>query len=101
MNYGDIFFYTKSYKNQKIKLRYRIDPIPYTGSYGPNIRGYFRHVKTIQEKRWNLAYKNFVRNKRNSHNIPDSWDDLINSKEKIRNWKRTKKQKQWMTKNYN
>lgn len=84
----------RHYKNFP-KYIHRYDPVPRTGK--GSYRGYFRHPKTIQEKRWNVAHEDYVRGKRKKHNLPDPRDDIIRQDHYTRkSWKHYKKKKQWM-----
>ena len=79
-------------------LRFRFDPVPYTG----NFKGYgcyYRNIKTTQERKYacDPEHKPYIRGKRNFRNLPESWDDIPVSRYSIKkSWKRTKKRKQWM-----
>lgn len=101
MNYQEIFYtsdiwFTSKYKRTGIKLRFRFDPIPGSGKYRG--RGYYyRNIKTTQERKYacDPEHKPYIRGKRSLRNLPEAWDDIPANTIK-RNWKRTKKRKQWM-----
>ena len=98
MKYGDKFFsgFRGCYKGSSIICKFRYDPVPYTGDRHNSVRPYFRHIKTTQERVWAIAHNKYVRGKRSSNNLPETWDDYRNSDENTRCWKRTKKKRQWM-----
>lgn len=78
-----------------LPFRYRFDPVPGICSYGGWWR-YFKRPKTTQERRLSFAYEGYVRAKRNSRNLPSSWDDIAKAR-RTKGWKRSKnKKKQWM-----
>ena len=97
------WMYTSNSWKRKIKwLRFRFDPVPYTGL---KFRGHwFRRPTTYHEIKWNCAHQeleydlsipNLVRKKRSFKNIPVSWDDIGRSD--VRNkksWKRHRRH-QW------
>jgi hypothetical protein len=82
----------------KYNFIYRETPVPRTGS-GKRKRwkfgNYYKTPRYAQEKRWNLAHKEYVRGKRRPSHLPDTWDDMIRSDIRERkNWKRRRKT-QW------
>jgi len=102
MRYKEELYFTKpvrvhknAYKIRLVGFKYRFDPVPGIHHFKNAIRYYYRRIKTTQERRWALAHKEYVRGKRRFTSLPNSWDDLRNSKEHIKNWKRTKKRRQW------
>jgi len=94
--YKDNIFKSKwiTTSTPKYIFKYRFDPVPFTG-YKKSIGKYFKYPKTTQEKRKTFEYPELIRGKRSFRSLPDAWNDIPH---KIiqRNWKRTKKQKQWM-----
>jgi len=103
MKHGEILYITNVYwikkymcKIKPVFFKYRFDPVPGIHHFKNSIRHYYRHIKTTQERRWSLAHKKYIRGKRRFTAIPNSWDDFKNSSNYIKNWKRTKKDKQWM-----
>jgi len=97
-----------TYTKQKIK--WRKDPIPFTG--GVRYSKYFRNPKTIQEKRkyseckeltneLKIKYRNIKlsRPKRSISRLPDSYDDIYRSNALSKSWKNQRKRKrQWKPK---
>lgn len=76
---------------------YRQTPVPYTGKRRGYFKYYYKRPKTTQEKRWSYGYENFVRGKRRSPNLPDSWGDRLRGDFRSRrSWKNKKIKKQWM-----
>lgn len=100
MKYKEVFYtgtYYTFYKRHKgIKVRFRYDPVPGTGGY-KSFAKIYRNPKTNQERKYacDPEHKPYIRGKRSLKILPDPWDDILVSKVK-RNWKRTKKRKQWM-----
>lgn len=73
---------------------FRYDPVPGTGKH-KTIDVWFRINKTYSIQKYEAYDKKFVKAKRAS--LPAGWDyEKVSSKYGIHNWKRTKKQKQWM-----
>ncbi len=66
---------------KKLYYFYRYSEVPFTGIKKPY--RYFRNPKTLQEKKLNCKYKNYIRKKRNY--IPNAWDDI--DKQIWKNWK--------------
>lgn len=93
MKKGDVIEIFTFSKRPKISIKFRIDPVPYSGkSFSGHI---FRKIETTQERKWNVAHKKYVRGKRRK--LPNSWDDFLISSNEDRSWKNcTKKKKQWM-----
>lgn len=67
--------------------------------------GWFRPVRTRNETRQNAAHEQdigpeIIRGRRRGRNLPSSWDDLPNSKQKSsKSWKHhSKRRKQWKAK---
>jgi hypothetical protein len=61
-----------------------------------NVFSYFRRPRTLQEKKWNLAHRGFVRQKR-AH-LPSSWDDIYRSRDYTQSWKLcTRLKRQWLS----
>lgn len=76
---------------------FRKGPVPGTGVRHNHRGSYYRHPKTMNEKRQsaNVEYKEYIPPKKHILNIPDAWDEIPRSKSK--SWKdQTKKRKQWM-----
>lgn len=103
INYKEILYikrqvriYKNVYKIRFIFFKYRFDPVPGIHHFKNSIQRYHRRIKTTQERRWALAHKKYIRNKRSYTAIPNAWDDIKNKSLHIKNWKRTKKRKQWM-----
>ena len=69
---------------------YRSDPIPHTGK-SKRIWPYMRYPHCIGLYRDREAYPEFHR----ARFVPNSYDDFVVATVMIRNWKRTKKRKQW------
>jgi hypothetical protein len=102
MKYGEKFianrWWGRRWNNSKAVYRFRIDPVPFINNY----RGWFRHwykrPKSTQERRLSFAYEGYVRGKRRSCNLPNSWDDYPRADARTRrSWKkRCKVKKQWM-----
>jgi hypothetical protein len=95
MKYQEVF-YTSVWRLKDFKLRFRFDPIPYSGKYKGIGFGY-RNIKTTQERKYSCdpEHKPYIRGKRSFRNLPEAWDDIPAFPIK-RSWKRTKKRKQWM-----
>lgn len=97
MNYKEIF-YEEVWPSKKFKLKFRYDPVPYTGDFkGYGV--YLRKIKTTQEKRYSCdpEHKPYIRGKRTCRNLPEAWDDIpVSLYLNKRSWKRIKKRKQWM-----
>ncbi len=82
---------------EPIIYKYRFDPVPYIHKKKYHRGCVYRHPRTTQEKRWNIAHKDYVRGKRHASNLPDVWDDFCRSDLKTnKSWKKTKKRRQWM-----
>lgn len=84
--------YWSSYHREYI---YRYDSMPFVHKHHGHKGTYFRHMKTTQERRWSYSIKEDdvkCRAKRNSHNLPNSCDDICRNLEK--NWKKFRKN-QW------
>lgn len=77
-------------KEQKIRCRFRFDPVPCTGTHWYH-GNYYRHMKTYQERRSNYAYEGYTRGKR--RNLPEPWDDWGRSDYKHNSWKKCTKRK--------
>ncbi|HCW06988.1 MAG TPA: hypothetical protein DGG95_06450 [Cytophagales bacterium] len=80
------------YRSNKI-YTYRGGPVPYIGKRSGG--GYYRHMKTTQERRWSFAAKvDGVpwRARRNARNLPNPWDDICRTVTK--SWKKHRKT-QW------
>ena len=76
---------------------FRATPVPYTGKKRWRFKQYYKRPKTTQERRWGCAHKKYVRGKRRSHILPNSYDDYIRGDVDNRKcWKSSKKTKQWM-----
>lgn len=76
---------------------FRKGPVPGTGVRHEHRGSYFRHPKTMNEKRQAaiVEYKEFVSPKRNVRNLPDAWND--DGRCRSKSWKdQSKKRKQWM-----
>jgi hypothetical protein len=93
----------KYFGNLRLKLFgpdnyiYRYDPVPHTGNHRWKFGRWYKRPKTTQERRWNEAYKGYVRGKRRGKYLIDAWDDYPRSDCFIkRSWKKNKKKKQWM-----
>lgn len=74
---------------------YRYDAVPFIHKRHLHRGSSNRHIRTTQERRMSLAEKEDDirwRCKRNFHNLPNSWDDIIRRTEK--NWKSFRKT-QW------
>ena len=94
---------TETYKPKWMwwKLRhefiYRQTPVPLTGKKKWYFRNYYKCPKTTQERRWSFAHSNYVRGKRRSHVLPNTWDDRPRSDVSNRKcWKSKKIKRQWM-----
>lgn len=86
-------FYYFDKKNNKNHI-YRSTPVPFTGGKRRRFK-IIRKIKTTQERRKSIEHINFVRYKRNSKNLPNSYDDF--RRNVYRGWKQqSKKRKQWM-----
>lgn len=58
---------------------------------------YFRHPRTTQERRWNIAHKKYVRGRRSPRLIPCAWEDQYRWTADCKSWKaKFKKRRQWM-----
>lgn len=106
MRYKEELYFTKPtrinknmYKIRLVGFKYRFDPVPGIHHFKNPIKRYYRKPKTTQERRWALAHKKYIRGKRSFVSLPNAWDDVKNKSLNIKNWKRTKKRKQWMQKN--
>lgn len=68
-------------------------PVP--GVRRPRGGNYFRHPKTTNERRWATPVledgEPAPRAARNSHHLPNSWDDYQRASREDRNWKRFRK----------
>jgi hypothetical protein len=64
----------------------RYDPVPGVHKFGKG--HFFRKVRTTQEARLNERDKEFVRGRRQSHNLPSSWDDVTISSWRDKSWKK-------------
>lgn len=51
--------------------------------------GWYRKIRTTQERRAAYAYPELVRARRNATNLPNAWDD-INVK-RLKSWKKHRK----------
>jgi len=86
INELQVIFSRQSGWKRKYMFKYRIDPVPFTGHYK---RGrLFRHIRTTQERRYNLSeeHKDYVRGKRRK--LPEAWDDILISSQYNKSWKR-------------
>jgi len=64
--------------------------------------GYFRRIRTFQERKWAHAWDDEddapkCRAARQGHNLPDPWDDIPHFDQDDRSWKRYRKH-QWKVK---
>ena len=76
---------------------YRETPVPSTGKLRGCFKSYYKRPKTTQERRWACAHGKYVRGKRRSHVLPDSWDDMPRGDIDNRKcWKNKKIGRQWM-----
>ena len=79
-------------------FRFRYDPVPGVKHYRNTIVGYYRNMKTTQEKRLSFSCdKKYVRSKRNFSNLTDDRCDVHHARRE-KGWKRTNKKRQWMKK---
>ncbi len=80
----------------KIKyfFRFRYDPVPGIHT-DKSITYNLKNPKVTQERRKSFEHPEFIRPKRQNKGLPDPYDDVY-IKRPLRNWKRTKKKKQWM-----
>lgn len=96
--YGDCIVIRPRWKKYFV-VRFRIDPVPYSGSSGygkRNFYAWYKKPRTTQERRWSLADKKYVRGKRNMRNLTNAWDDYMRSDvRERRSWKNKKIEKQW------
>lgn len=105
----DLSFYNKKYRKlskysfiyrcyEKSSVPYfREGPVPGTGKRTWHRGSYYRHPKTTNEKRQAAIVENkeFIKPRRNVHNLVDVWDEIPRHREK--SWKsQSKKRKQWM-----
>lgn len=89
----------------QIYVEFRKDPIPRLWDWTHDSRKcIFRKIKTQQERKMWYAHledekeygHKLARQRRSANALPDSWEEFIKEKMRIRSWKRTKKRKQWM-----
>jgi hypothetical protein len=73
---------------------YRKTPVPLTGKRRWRFSNFYKIPRHAQERRWNIAHKEYVRGKRHPGYLPDPWDDYPRSDVYDKNWKRNRKT-QW------
>jgi len=86
--------YWAYFGKNKYSFRFRYDPVPGIHT-DKSISNCFKKPKVTQERRKSFEYSKFIRAKRQNKGLPDPWDDIY-IKRPLRNWKRSKKRKQWM-----
>lgn len=77
---------------------YRRTPVPHTGKRKWYFKHFYKTPRHIQEKKWNIAHKEYVRGKRSPANLQNPWDDYKRSDAGIKSWKNQKIKRQWMKK---
>jgi hypothetical protein len=82
------------HKRRRLTFRFRYDPVPGIHT-DKSISNCFKKPKVTQERRKSFEYSKFIRAKRQNKGLPDPWDDIY-IKRPLRNWKRSKKRKQWV-----
>jgi hypothetical protein len=80
---------------RRLDFTYRRTPVPFTGNKNWSFHNYYKVPRIMQEKRWNIAHKEYVRGKRRTKHLPDPRDDhqrgdIHNRK----NWK-SRRKTQW------
>ncbi len=76
---------------------FRSGPVPHTGKRRRGFYNWYKRPRTTQERRWNIAYIDYVRGRRHKNYLVNAWDDRPRSDGFIkRSWKKNKKTKQWM-----
>ena len=80
-------------------VRFRVDPIPFSGTkrYGKrNFYAWYKRPQTTQERRWSIPDREYIRGRRSNHNLPNAYDDYQRSDVRTRrSWKNKKIRKQW------
>jgi len=77
--------------------RHRYDPVPYISNYKNTVRPYYRQPQVFNEEKQVHNSLTLIRMKRNIA----AMERIMNGEPRvfdnhIRNWKRTKKKRQWM-----
>jgi hypothetical protein len=76
---------------------YRKTPVPRTGKRNWTFTNWYKKPRTTQERRWACAHGKYVRGKRRSHVLPDTYDDMPRGDIDNRKcWKNKKIGRQWM-----
>jgi len=80
---------------KKLDFTYRRTPVPFTGNNNWSFHNHYKVPKVMQEKKWSIAHKEYVRGKRRTHRLPNSWDDRQRGDIDTRkNWK-SRRKTQW------
>lgn len=80
---------------RKLDFIYRETPVPFTGRKNHSFHNYYKVPRIMQEKKWSIAHKKYVRGKRRAKYLPDPWDDHQRGDIRNRkNWKSCRKT-QW------
>jgi len=82
-----------TWKEGDPNIRFRFDPVPGTGvrHWGCS----YRHPRTTQELRSNLAFDGYVRGKRTKKFLSTFWDDVPKARQPHKSWKQAKRKRQW------
>lgn len=102
MNHKEIVFLVRGWGSSRryVPFRFRFDPVPGTGKWWNPWKFYnfYKKPKTTQERRWAIAYPEFVRAGRSARNLPNAWDDWPRTDYRhSKCWKKCRKvKKQWM-----
>ena len=98
---GDIRVHNNSTRNlnqwfrRKLDFVYRETPVPYTGKRDWSFHNYYKVPRVVQEKKWNIAHKEYVRRKRQPNHLPNPYDDYPRGDSHNRkNWKKYRRT-QW------
>lgn len=80
---------------KRFDFTYRKTPVPFTGGKNWSFHNHYKVPKIMQEKRWGIAHKEYVRGKRRAKYLPDPWDDHQRGDIRNRkNWK-SRRKTQW------
>lgn len=79
---------------KKLDFTHRKTPVPFTGKRKWGFGNFYKTPRHAQERRWNIAHKEYVRGKRHPGYLPNPWDDYPRSDVYDKNWKRQRKT-QW------
>lgn len=80
---------------RRLDFTYRKTPVPFTGRKDWSFHNYYKVPKITQEKKWNIAHKEYVRKKRRSNYLPDPWDDHQRGDIRNRNNWKSRRKTQW------